>query len=78
MARVAQEGAHTRVPTQRELTADARQLEAEFGNIQYDRKLQKLSVRTEPIELEGVYLGDFQIQLNLEDLSDVLGYPEQH
>jgi hypothetical protein len=36
----------------------------EFDEINYDRHAKWLSVTTEPLELEGVYLGPFEIRLN--------------
>ena len=55
------------IPSLSELVAELRQAEKEFGQLSYDRKEQFLAVATEPIELEGVSLGDFEIRLLLSD-----------
>ena len=39
-------------------------LEDEFEEIDYDRNGGWLSVTTEPLELEGIYLGPFEIRLD--------------
>ncbi len=39
-------------------------LQTEFGELEYDLRQRRISVCTEPIELAGVYLGPFEIQLN--------------
>jgi hypothetical protein len=46
------------------LYTDLVALESEFGGIDYDLGHRRLRVTTEPIELAGVYLGPFEIQLN--------------
>jgi hypothetical protein len=48
-----------------DLLAELRALRAEFGELQIDSHLSVLSVETDPIELEGVYLGPFRIELQL-------------
>ena len=48
------------IPSLSELVAELRQAEKEFGQLSYDRKEQFLAVATEPIELEGVSLGEFR------------------
>ena len=48
----------------RELYAELWSLEEEFGELQLDLRAQTISVITEPIELEGVYLGPFEICLD--------------
>ena len=45
--------------------------EAEFERFDYDAKQQTLSITTEPIRLENVYLGEFSIQLHIDRLSQV-------
>ena len=47
----------------REMVADIDALVEEFEDVQIDLKLQTLSVTTQPIELEGTYLGSFRIVL---------------
>ncbi|REK46893.1 MAG: hypothetical protein DWQ46_05195 [Planctomycetota bacterium] len=51
-----------------ELYQDLKALHEEFDELSFDRQDRTLSVTTEPIELEGVYLGTFQIQLDWSDL----------
>lgn len=61
------------VPRVSHLLAEFRQLEAEFGELSFDAKLRSVSVTTEPITLEDVYLGPFEIRLYLGELSTVNG-----
>lgn len=42
---------------------DLQALEQEFGDLDDDRKFLRLSIVTDPITLEGVYLGPFEIRL---------------
>lgn len=58
------------VPALREFLADIQQLKEEFGHVQYAGKSQTLSVITEAIELEHVYLGEFEIRLHLNRLGE--------
>ncbi len=55
-------------PSQRELLLTLTAIEQEFGGFDYDPSLEQLSVRTEPILLEGQYLGPFEIRLRFADL----------
>jgi len=64
------DGFKVHVPSLRDLFPEVVQAREEFGELQYDRKEQTLSVVTEPIELEGVYLGDFQVELHLPTLGE--------
>ncbi len=48
----------------RELYAELWSLEEEFGELHLNLRAQTISVMTEPIELEGVYLGPFEICLD--------------
>ena len=59
----------------RELYAELRSLEEEFGELQLDLRAQTISVSTEPIKLEGVYLGPFEIRLNYANLKMDNGSP---
>lgn len=52
-------------PTVRDICLELQALAAEFGEVQYEPDRQQLSVVTEPIELEGVYLGEFRIVLQV-------------
>ena len=53
------------IPSLSELAAELRQAEKEFGQLNYDRKKQFLSVVTDPLELAGMHLGEFEIRLLL-------------
>lgn len=56
------------VPAIRTIYEDLLALEEEFGDYSIDLKNKTISVVTEPIVLEGVYLGAFEIQLELATL----------
>ncbi len=64
------------LPPLREILAELKQVKDEFGpnQVEYDRKQFRLTVVTEPIELEGFYLGEFEIRLELLHLSDATRY----
>jgi len=57
-------------PSLREVHAELEQAQSEFGTLHYDRRLGELSAVTEPVELEGVYLGPFEIRLQIQSLTD--------
>ena len=57
------------IPSVREIVDDLQQLREEFGGFNYDRDHQCLVAVTEPIELEGVYLGEFEVRLHLDRLA---------
>ena len=59
------------VPCLGELLADLEQAQQEFPTLKYDPEEQILSVTTEPIELEGIYLGDFEIRLQIPGLAEM-------
>jgi hypothetical protein len=59
------------VPTIREVLEELQQAEEEFDQLRYYPEDNVLTVATEAIELEGVYLGEFEIQLQI----DVIGEP---
>lgn len=61
--------ANIAMPSVWELLAELQQAEKEFGQVHHNRQEQTLTVSTEPIELEGVYLGEFEIRLLLADSS---------
>lgn len=60
------------VTTAVDIYHDLLALHEEFDSVSFDRRGQTLSVTTEPIELEGVYLGPFEIKL---DWGDLAGHP---
>lgn len=56
------------VASQREIFEDLLALAEDFENVSVDLKQHKLEATTEPIELEGTYLGPFCITLNWSQL----------
>ena len=58
------------VPVVSEIYWELVQTGEEFHGLNYDKTAAVLSVTTEPIELEEVYLGKFEIQLYISNLSD--------
>ncbi len=56
------------VPSYATILDDLNQIEEEFGSWTLDLRGKCLAVHTQEIELEGVYLGPFEIQLKLEEL----------
>jgi len=61
------------VPSLPELLADLRQLADEFEHVEVLPKTKMLVAETSPIELEGLSLGRFSIQLHLDRLDGSLG-----
>jgi hypothetical protein len=59
------------VPKLSLLVAELEQLKQEFGNIDHDSEHNSISVVTEPITLDDVYLGPFKIELHLDKLKDL-------
>nr|ADY61379.1 hypothetical protein Plabr_3792 [Rubinisphaera brasiliensis DSM 5305] len=51
----------------RDIYGDLKSLEREFTSLSIDRKRREITVETEVIELEGIYLGRFEICLNYSD-----------
>ena len=60
----------------RHIYDDLLSLYDEFTDVRVDLKTRQISVTTEPIELEGVYLGRFEIQLTWNDLLN--GHPRNY
>jgi hypothetical protein len=56
------------IPTLRELLQELSQIRDEFGGYGFDPKEKTLAVTTEPVELEGIYLGPFEIRFYLDEL----------
>lgn len=50
------------------LFAELSQIEQEFGPLNYNLEEQTLSVVTDPVVLDEIYLGSFQIQLRLKEI----------
>ncbi len=49
----------------RDINADLLALDQDFNEVTYDRREQTISVTTEAIELESIYLGRFEIRLDV-------------
>ena len=62
---------NTQVPSSADLYRDLLQVEDEFDELRYYPKSEVLAVSTDPIELEDVFLGRFEIQLRLPGLTDL-------
>jgi len=60
-----------KIPKLSALVGELDVLEQEFGNIEYDISENTISVVTDSITLEDVYLGPFKIQLELNKLSEL-------
>jgi hypothetical protein len=61
---------HTcRIPTLREIVEEIIQLEDEFAQVECSLKNRTLSIVTEPIELDGVYLGPFEVRLYIDRIA---------
>ena len=64
------QGCDPKVPSVREVVEDLQQLRNEFGQVQFASKEQALAVVTDAIELEDVYLGEFEIRLHIDRLGE--------
>ncbi len=62
------------VPPLKSLYQEVRALFEEFDNVEYDLKRRQITVTTEPVELDEVYLGEFAICLDLNDLGKSHAY----
>ena len=68
--RVAQE-CDLKISSLREIYQELVQADEEFGNLRHEREGGYLSVTTDPIELEGIALGEFEIRLHIASLSEM-------
>lgn len=59
------------IPSIADIYRDLQQADTEFGDIEYQAESDRLCVQTESIELRGVYLGEFEIQLQLDALTEI-------
>lgn len=64
------------IPSPLNIYHDLLALHDEFDGVSFDRSKRTLSATTEPIELDGVYLGPFEICLDWADLLD--GHPHNY
>ncbi len=53
-----------------EIYRDICSLSREFDKVVWDLRCKTLSIHTEPISLEGIYLGPFEIQLDIRGMPD--------
>lgn len=60
-----------KTPSVAEVYLELLQAEEEFGELEYRSSEDQLVVTTEPIELENVYLGAFEIQLDIPGLAEM-------
>jgi hypothetical protein len=60
------------LPSLKDLMAEMKQITDELGDIRFNRKEHSLSITTEPITLNGIFLGDFEIRLEVNRI------PEMH
>jgi hypothetical protein len=58
-------------PAIRDILADLEQAQDEFESLKYVEDSDLLAVTTEDIELEGYYLGPFEIQLHIASLAEM-------
>jgi len=58
-------------PVMKDILAEFNQITQELGEIHFDRKNQSLSIITDTITLEEVYLGDFEIRLDVDRISEM-------
>lgn len=61
-------------PSPHDIYLDLVALEQEFGKVEWQGRQQRLSVTTEPITLEDIYLGAFRIDLFLSDAPESQRY----
>ena len=62
-----------KVPELSFLVEELKQLQQEFGSVHFDRESNSFSVETDPVELDGLYLGPFRIELHLNKLRELYG-----
>ena len=67
------EGQCPKVPELSSLVEEIKQLQQEFDSVHFDGENNNISVEIEPIELDGVYLGPFRIELYLDKLPELYG-----
>ena len=67
----AMEHSQVALPSLRDVYQELIQTQEEFGELLYHDEGDLLAVQTEPIELEDVYLGEFEIQVHVFSLSQM-------
>ena len=63
--------AKTHLPSPRQVIEDLRQLQDEFGRVECNLQERTVSVFTDPIELGGIFLGDFELRLEIDKLAQL-------
>lgn len=58
-------------PSMKDILAEFQQVTQELGEIHFDRKNQSLSITTDSITLEDIYLGDFEIRLDIDKIPEM-------
>lgn len=66
------------IPSLSDLVQEIKAAGAEFGGIEFDAEENSLSVITEPITLEDIYLGPFRIALSLGKLHQMQHFVPYH
>jgi len=61
----------TKLPNLSDIFAELVQIEQEFGELKFDPKEKTISVTTEPITLEDIPFGPFEIQLFIDRISNL-------
>ncbi len=56
------------IPNVRDVLAELLQAEEEFEELRYYPEDKIIAIATEAVELQGVYLGDFEVQLHIQAL----------
>ena len=59
------------LPSLRQVVEELAPLQAEFGRTEYNLQERTVSVFTDPIELDGTFLGDFEIRLEIKKLAQL-------
>jgi hypothetical protein len=62
------------VPGEGDIFREIMALEEEFDQVDADPKTREICVTTEPICLEGIYLGPFEIHLDLQSIGELSPY----
>ena len=65
------EACKTPVPPVKDIVAELQQADQEFDQLRYIEESDLLAITVGPIELEDIFLGEFEIQLHLPSLSEV-------
>ncbi len=65
------EGPQNKIPKLSLLVEELNQLQEEFGSVDFDKTENTISVVTDPVTLEDIYLGPFTIRLAIDNLSEL-------